>query len=125
MHYNTLTTVVLSGKSFPDRFSSISIDHDIKLEQECDGIYSLQYSFDGRYLAVGCGNGTIRVRESKVFCHINSKIICWGTGNNLPYSFQNPWQWHYQGKRFITPYSTHFKNLSVGCGNGTIRVRES
>lgn len=52
------------GKSFPDRFSSISIDHDIKLEQECDGIYSLQYSFDGRYLAVGCGNGTIRLYET-------------------------------------------------------------
>lgn len=52
------------GKSFPDKFTSVSVDHDIKLEQECDGIYSLQYSFDGKYLAVGCGNGTIRLYET-------------------------------------------------------------
>ena len=55
---------IIVGKSFPDKFTSVSVDHDIKLEQECDGIYSLQYSFDGKYLAVGCGNGTIRVRLS-------------------------------------------------------------
>lgn len=27
-------------------------------------MYSLQYSFDGKFLAIGCGNGTIRVSSS-------------------------------------------------------------
>lgn len=52
------------GKDFPAKFSSVSIDHDIKLEQECDGIFSLQYAFDAKHLAIGCGNGTIRLYET-------------------------------------------------------------
>jgi hypothetical protein len=42
-------------------FTKMSVDHTIMLENEAGGIYSLQYSFDGKFLAVGCGNGTIRV----------------------------------------------------------------
>ena len=48
---------VFSGKMF----TGMSVDHVINLENEAGGIYSLQYSFDGRFLAVGCGNGTIKV----------------------------------------------------------------
>lgn len=54
---------IASGKEFPEKFSKVSIDHDIKLEREVDGVYSLQYSFDGKILAMGCGNGTIRLYE--------------------------------------------------------------
>jgi len=32
-----------------------------------DGVYSLQYSFDGKFLAIGCGNGTIRVSKKGRF----------------------------------------------------------
>ncbi|XP_052786380.1 uncharacterized protein LOC128221815 [Mya arenaria] len=49
------------GKSYPSRFTKVNVDFDIKLEPEVDGVFSLQYSFDGRLLAVGCGNGTIRL----------------------------------------------------------------
>ncbi|KAL4239912.1 hypothetical protein ACF0H5_000711 [Mactra antiquata] len=55
---------IAKGKSYPEHFSCISVDHDIKLEHEVDGVYSLQYSFDGKFLAVGCGNGTIRLYET-------------------------------------------------------------
>ena len=52
---------MLSGRNYPDKFSKVCVDYDIKLESEVGGIYSLQYSFDGKLLAVGCGNGIIRV----------------------------------------------------------------
>lgn len=61
MLYVFLINLFCTGKSYPECFSGVSVDYDIQLEKEVDGIYSLQYSFDGKLLAVGCGNGTIRV----------------------------------------------------------------
>jgi len=55
---------IAKGKDYPEKFTRISIDHEIQLEKEVDGVYSLQYSFDGRFLALGCGNGTIRLYET-------------------------------------------------------------
>lgn len=43
----------------------VVVEHDIQLEPEMGGVYSLQYSFDGEYLAVGCGSGTIRLYRTK------------------------------------------------------------
>ncbi|WAQ97650.1 hypothetical protein MAR_030340 [Mya arenaria] len=40
------------GKSYPSRFTKVNVDFDIKLEPEVDGVFSLQYSFDGRLLAL-------------------------------------------------------------------------
>lgn len=52
------------GKEYPDKFTKFSIDKEIHLEKELDGVYSLQFSFDGKFLALGCGNGAIRLYDT-------------------------------------------------------------
>lgn len=44
---------------------SVSVDHSTKLEAILGGVYSLQYSPDGQFLAIGCGSGTIRLYNVK------------------------------------------------------------
>ncbi|XP_053389420.1 uncharacterized protein LOC123562065 [Mercenaria mercenaria] len=56
---------IAKGKAYPERFTKLSVDHEITLEREVAGVYSLQYSFDGTILAVGCDNGTIKLFEPK------------------------------------------------------------
>ncbi|KAH3872444.1 uncharacterized protein LOC127868775 isoform X3 [Dreissena polymorpha] len=55
---------IAKGKEYPEKFSRVSVDHNITLEKEVGGVYSLQYSFDGKFLAIGCGNGTIRLFDT-------------------------------------------------------------
>lgn len=62
-----LEHALMAGQTIAEgkMFTKMSVDHTIMLENEAGGIYSLQYSFDGKFLAVGCGNGTIRLYEPK------------------------------------------------------------
>lgn len=53
------------GIDYPDKFSKVCVDYDLQLEKEAGGVYSIQYSFDGKLLAVGCGNGTIKLYETR------------------------------------------------------------
>ena len=49
------------GKSWPDKFTKVEIIKEVPFDSELGGVWSLQYSFDGETLAVGYGNGGIRV----------------------------------------------------------------
>lgn len=52
------------GKPWPEKFSKVDIIKEIPFDSELGGIWSLQYSFDGETLAVGYGNGAIRLFNS-------------------------------------------------------------
>ena len=75
----TLCQLYIPGKEFPDKFTSVHIDHDIKLEPEVRGVFALQYSFDGKLLAIGCGNGIIRVRIGQVIALVSKMAPPWGS----------------------------------------------
>ncbi|XP_060071699.1 uncharacterized protein LOC132551564 [Ylistrum balloti] len=54
------------GKQWPQKFSGMQIIKEIPFDIDALGpVYSLQYSYDGMVLAVGFGNGAIRLYESK------------------------------------------------------------
>lgn len=55
---------IAQGKEYPEKFSRLCVDHEIMLDKSIGGVYSLQYSFDSKVLAVGCGNGTIMLYDS-------------------------------------------------------------
>lgn len=49
------------GKNWPEKFTKLEILKEIPFDPALDCIYSLQYSYNGEVLAVGHGNGAIRV----------------------------------------------------------------
>ncbi|KAL5018559.1 hypothetical protein ScPMuIL_004281 [Solemya velum] len=53
------------GKQWPEKFSKLEIVKELKLDPAVGGVYSLQYSFDGKYLAVGYGNGGVKILNAQ------------------------------------------------------------
>ncbi|OWF40099.1 WD repeat-containing protein slp1-like [Mizuhopecten yessoensis] len=54
------------GKSWPQQYTGMQIIKEVYFDIDSLGpVYSLQYSYDGESLAVGFGNGAIRLYESR------------------------------------------------------------
>lgn len=53
--------ILFLGKNWPEKFTKLEILKEIPFDPALDCIYSLQYSYSGEVLAVGHGNGAIRV----------------------------------------------------------------
>ncbi|KAL3876899.1 hypothetical protein ACJMK2_034680 [Sinanodonta woodiana] len=73
---------IAEGKEYPDKFTSIKVEHNVNLEKELEGVFSLQYSFDAKFLAVGCGNGTIRLYETSTGKKVSD--LRWSRYGGLP-----------------------------------------
>lgn len=56
---------ISEGKAWPDKFTKVEIIKDVPFDSELGGVWSLQYSFDGETLAVGYGNGAVRIYNSR------------------------------------------------------------
>lgn len=52
---------MITGKAWPDTFTKVEVIKEVPFDSELGGIWALQYSYDGDTLAVGYGNGAIRV----------------------------------------------------------------
>lgn len=52
------------GKAWPDKFTKVEVIKEVPFDSELGGIWALQYSYDGDTLAVGYGNGAIRLYNS-------------------------------------------------------------
>lgn len=46
-------------------FSELLLKYQIPLTRDHRGVYCLQFSFDGKHLAVGCGSGFVEIYESQ------------------------------------------------------------
>ncbi|XP_064608656.1 uncharacterized WD repeat-containing protein all2124-like [Liolophura sinensis] len=51
------------GKSWPDKFEKVQEINQIKILDEKQGVFSLQFSYDGELLAIGYGNGAVELRN--------------------------------------------------------------
>ncbi|XP_021344361.1 uncharacterized protein LOC110444296 [Mizuhopecten yessoensis] len=61
-----LCFLFFSGKSWPQQYTGMQIIKEVYFDIDSLGpVYSLQYSYDGESLAVGFGNGAIRLYESR------------------------------------------------------------
>lgn len=56
--------VFVSGKSWPDKFEKVQEINQIKILPEKQGVFSLQFSYDGELLAIGYGNGAVEVSHA-------------------------------------------------------------
>ena len=52
---------LLTGREVTSVFTRVEKCHTHELEEVYDGVYSLQFSYDGEYLAVGYGDSGIDV----------------------------------------------------------------